>query len=117
MMKTTKTLKQLAGAGLLALVCTLGGGMVQAQGYGPGQGGWDAPPPAYRDAQKQGFRDGIEGARKDFENHRRPNVNNRDEYRHPSVPGALRRDYKQGFRQGYNAGVQHMSGGGGPRPY
>ena len=36
-----------------------------------------------QEIQRQGFRDGIEGARKDSDNHRRPNVNNRDEYRHP----------------------------------
>ena len=58
----------------------------------------------------------IEGARKDFENHRRPNVNNRDEYRHPNVGGPARHDYRVGFRDGYQAGVAHNSGGG-PRPY
>lgn len=79
------------------------------------QGGWDAPPPEFRDAARQGFHDGIEGARKDYENHRRPNVNNRDEYRHPHVPGELRHDYKEGFRRGYDAGVRHMMGEGGPR--
>src|ERR1700739_3746955 len=42
-------------------------------GYGPG--GWDAPPPEFRDIQRQGFHDGVEGARKDFDNHRPPNVN------------------------------------------
>ncbi len=86
-------------------------------GQGPGPGGWDVPPREYRDVQRQGFHDGIEGARKDVENHRRPNVNNRDEYRHPNVPGNVRRDYKQAFRQGYNTGMQHILGGGGPRPY
>ncbi|WP_199726433.1 hypothetical protein [Acidipila sp. EB88] len=84
---------------------------------GYGQGGWDAPPQAYSDIQRRGFHDGVEGARKDFENHRQPNVNNRDEYRHPdNVPGRLRRDYRAAFRSGYQAGVQHiMRGGPGPR--
>src|SRR3978361_394444 len=88
----------------LAVGMAVGTGAAQAQ-YGPqgppppgnyqnGPGGWDAPPPEFHDAQQRGFRAGIEGARKDFENHRRPNVNNRDEYRHPNVPGPLRRDYK-----------------------
>ena len=91
-------------------------------GYDQGRGGWDAPPQEYRDVQRQGFHDGIEGARKDFENHRRPNVNNRDEFRHPNVPGNLRHDYRDGFRRGYNVGVQHIyngggPNGGGPRPY
>ena len=90
--------------------------------YGQGPGGWEAPPQEFRDVQRQGFHDGIEGARKDFENHRRPNVNNRDEFRHPNVPGNLRHDYRDGFRRGYNVGVQHIyngggPNGGGPRPY
>ena len=113
-----------AGAGALALVFSLGATTVQAaplfagQGYGqgPGPGGWDQPPGGYRnDVMRQGFHDGIEGARKDFENHRRPNVNNRDEYRHPNVGGPARHDYRVGFRDGYQAGVAHNSGGG-PRP-
>ena len=113
-------LKRLAGAGTLALMLTFGAGFAQAQ-YGPPPpppgGGWDAPPPAMRDAQRQGFRDGIEGARKDAGNNRRPNVNNRDEYRHPNVPHQLRRDYRDGFRRGYNVAMSHILQGGGPRPY
>ena len=86
--------------------------------YGEGSGGWDAPPPEFREAQQRGFHDGVEGARRDVENRRRPNVNNRDEFRHPNVPRDLRRDYKDGFRRGYNVAMQHMlSGGPGPRPY
>ncbi len=80
------------------------------------QGGWDAPPPEFQDAARRGFHDGIEGARKDFDNHRRPDVNNRDEYRHPHIERALRHDYREGFRRGYEVGVQHlMNGGRGPR--
>ena len=80
-----------------------------AYGQGPG-GGWDAPPQEFQDVQRRGFHDGIEGARKDFGNHRRPNVNNRDEYRHPDLPRGLRRAYKEGFRRGYDVGVQHIYG-------
>ena len=47
--------------------------------------GWDQAPPEFRAAQQRGFHDGIEGARKDFENHRQPNVNNRDEYRESAL--------------------------------
>ncbi len=81
---------------------------------GPYQGGgWDAPPAEFRAAQQRGFQDGVEGARKDFQNHREPNVNNRDEYRHPNfIPGPDRRDYKYGFRQGYDIAVHHMYGPG-----
>jgi len=101
-----------------------------AQQYGPpqgpphegyGQGGWDAPPGEMREVARQGFRDGIQGAQRDMENHRRPNVNNRDEFRHPNVPGNVRRDYRDGFRRGYDMAIQHAANGGpgrGPqRPY
>ncbi len=121
-------LKRFAGAGALALVFSVGAATLQAapmvgafQGYGQGPGGpggWDQPPGSYQnDVMRQGYRDGIEGARKDIENHRRPNVNNRDEYRHPSVPGPARHDYRRGFRDGYQSAMAHMAGGGGPRPY
>jgi hypothetical protein len=77
-------------------------------GYGPG--GWDAPPQEFREIQRKGFHDGVEGARKDFDNHRPPSPENRDEYRHPPVPRDARHDYREGFRRGYQAAIQHMSG-------
>jgi hypothetical protein len=92
--------------------------LLLAQPYAPqpptyiqGPGGWDVPPQEFRDIQRQGFHDGIEGARKDYENHRRPDVNNRDEYRHPHVPGSERRDYREGFRRGYETGMSHLANG------
>ena len=88
----------------------------QPRGYDQGPGGWDAPPQEFRDIQRQGFHDGIEGARKDFDNHRRPDVNNRDEYRHPHVPPSARQDYRDGFRRGYQVAMDHLlHGGPGPR--
>ncbi len=114
-----KIARVLTNAGLaLSLVCPWAA--VHAQ-YGPppgppppgyGQGGWDAPPQEMNDVERRGFHDGLEGARKDYENHRPPNVNNRDEYRHPNVPPPLRHDYRMGFRRGYAAGVRHMMNGG-----
>ena len=91
-----------------------------AQQYGPPQGpppqygdqdrdrGWEGPPGELNEVSRRGFRDGIEGARKDFENHRRPDVRNRDEYRHPNVDRRERRAYRQGFQRGYQVGVQHI---------
>jgi hypothetical protein len=70
--------------------------------------GWDSPPQEFRDIQRQGFHDGIEGARKDYDNHRRPDVNNRDEYRHPHVPDSARADYREGFQRGYQVGMDHL---------
>lgn len=75
------------------------------------QGPWDAPPPEFQEAERHGFHDGIEGARKDAGNHRRPDVNNRDEFRHPHVPDRDREAYRHGFERGYQVGVQHFYNG------
>lgn len=87
-------------------------------GYGPDYGHepWAAVPPDIQGAESQGFHDGIEGARRDFENHRPPSVENRDEYRHPPVHGRDRDAYRHGFRHGYQVGVDHLMRGG-PRHY
>jgi hypothetical protein len=74
---------------------------------------WTQSPGDYRsDISRKGFHDGIEGARRDFQNHRPPNVNNRDEYRHPDVPHEARHEYRESFRRGYQVGVQHIMNGG-----
>jgi hypothetical protein len=114
---------RLATSSIMAVLLS-SGGVVFAQyaqpgppppGYGE-RGGWDAPPSELSEVQRRGFQDGVVGARKDYENHRAPNVNNRDEYRHPNVAKGLREDYRAGFQRGYDAGVRHMMGGGpGPR--
>ncbi len=77
---------------------------------------WEAPPPEFRDIARRGFHDGIEGARRDYGNHRPPNVNNRDEFRRPPVQRHAWRDYRKAFRRGYQVGVEHIYGGG-PRRY
>jgi hypothetical protein len=82
----------------------------QDPGYVHDQGGWDVPPGEFREVQKQGFHDGIEGARKDFDHHRAPNVNDREEYRHPHVDASVRDDYREGFRRGYDVAMQHLMG-------
>lgn len=95
-----------------------GYGYGQGPGYGPGggPGGWDAPPSEFtRDIQRRGFRDGLYGAQKDFENRRRPTVMNRDEYR--NYRGPERRAYRMAFERGYNTWWSHNRGPGGPRPY
>ena len=111
-------------------------GVVVAQGHGPYQpvkaslsassaaayaqdydhhDDWDTPPREFREIQRQGFHDGVEGAKKDFDNHRMPDVNNRDEYRHPKVSKADREDYREGYRRGYEAAMDHLTGHPGPR--
>ncbi len=72
---------------------------------------WDYTPPEYNEFQRRGFRDGIEGARRDYGNHRQPNVNNREEYRDPdSIPREMREAYREGFRRGYDVGWDHITG-------
>ena len=120
---TTKFAKTIAGS-LLGLGMLAGvGAMAQYGPPGPppppppqwGQRGWDAPPGELREFQRQGFLDGVQGAERDFQNHRIWNVNNRDEFRHPHVPGNVRGDYRAGFKRGYYVTVQHYNNGVGPR--
>jgi len=80
------------------------------QAYGQERGDWETPPGEFNDIQRRGFHDGIEGARKDFGNHRRPNVNNREEYRNPDLPRQLRKPYPEAFRRGYQMGVSRLWG-------
>lgn len=112
----------------LAIAMTAGSGVMMAQYYGPqgpppppgyqDRGGWDTVPPEFREIQRRGFHDGIDGARHDFDNHRRPDPNNRDEFRHPHVDRADRRAYREAFRRGYWVGVRHIYGPGyGPGRY
>ena len=77
------------------------------------QGGWDTPPREFREIQRQGFHDGVEGARKDFDHHRAPNVERREEFRHPHVSESARDDYREGFRRGYDAAMHHLMEGEG----
>jgi hypothetical protein len=76
---------------------------------------WDQPPHEFREIQRQGFHDGVEGAKKDFDHHRMPDVDNRAEYRHPNVPKSDREDYREGYRRGYEAAMAHLTGEPGPR--
>jgi hypothetical protein len=108
-MKSTRFLISTLGIALLA-----GGGSAVAQRYSYGPQASYAPQASYdppvergqrrRDAefQRRGFQDGTVGADRDFQNHRRPNVNNRDEFRNPNfIPRWAREAYREGFRRGY----------------
>ncbi|AXC11124.1 hypothetical protein ACPOL_1782 [Acidisarcina polymorpha] len=111
-------------AGVVALACSPA--VLVAQGPPPPPPGyqgpppgyapqpWEAPPSEYQEVQQRGFHDGVEGAKKDYQNHRQPDVNNRDEYRHPNgVPRRDREAYREAFQRGYQVGVQHIWSGGG----
>jgi len=105
----------------LALLMASTTGVMVAQYYGPPppparyaqEPGWDQAPSEFREAEQRGFRDGIEGAKKDFKNHRAPNVMNRDEYRDPHfIAPPDRADYRMGFRRGYDVAARHVYGPG-----
>jgi hypothetical protein len=81
---------------------------------------YERPPFAYGQQgaeeawEQRGFYDGMEGAEHDFGNHRRPNVNNREEYRDPdAIPGWARHEYREGFRRGYYLRVRQIYNGQG----
>ena len=97
-----------------ARACGTPAGAAAFGAYGAGQEPWDAPPRELNEIQRQGFHDGIEGARRDFENHRPPNVDNRDEYRHPHLPPEQREAYRNDDG-GYDIGDVAPDGRAGAR--
>lgn len=88
----------------------------QSPSYGPppgvvGRGGWDSFPDGYDDVRRNGFRHGLDSARDDYENHRNPDVNRHDTFRHPDVPRDQKRPFQEGFRRGYRVAWDHLMGG------
>ena len=73
---------------------------------------WDRPSDAWNDVQRRGFHDGIEAARSDYAYHRRPDADDREEYRHPHVPGPMREAYRESFMRGYNVAMSHLTSPG-----
>jgi hypothetical protein len=66
--------------------------------------------------EQRGYYDGMKGAERDFRNHRRPDVNNREEYRDPdSVPRWAQHEYREGFHRGYYLRVRQIYYGEGRR--
>lgn len=61
-----------------------------------------AGPGPYFEIRHRGFQDGMDGALRDLDNHRRPDPNNRDEFRYPQVPPEMAEPYRDGFRHGYD---------------
>ena len=78
----------------------------RAAGYQEGR--WDEAPSEYRDAQRQGFHNGVEAARRDFENHRHKDADDHEMYKHPPVERDLHGDYRNAFKEGYSRAMHHM---------
>ena len=72
------------------------------------QGRWDEAPSEYRDAQRMGFREGIEAARRDYVNRSHKDADDHESYRHPRVERELVSDYRHAFKEGYSRAMQHM---------
>jgi hypothetical protein len=72
------------------------------------EGRWDEPPSEFNDARRQGFHEGIEAARRDFEAHRHKDADDHEMYKHPRVERELRNDFREGFRRGYEQAMHHM---------
>jgi hypothetical protein len=73
-----------------------------------GQGRWDEAPSEYRDAQRMGFHDGVEAARRDFAEHRHRDADDHGAYKHPRVERDLVSDYRGAFREGYSRAMHHL---------
>jgi len=81
-----------------------------AIGFAQDRGGWDRADDAWNDVQRRGFHEGIEAARSDVANRRRPDADSHDDYRHPHVPGPMRQAYRESFLRGYNVAMSHLAG-------
>jgi hypothetical protein len=83
-----------------------------AQLYGaPQDAPWDFVPNRFSEVSQRGFHEGVEGARRDIESHRRPDPDAHEEYRNPHVPPQLVDDYREGFRLGYERAIAHFMNG------
>ncbi len=96
------------GAAALAAVPASAAPANPAPTLGQDRDDWNHAPREFNDLQRRGFQDGLEGARRDFGNHRRPDVNNREEYRYCRLPDGEREPYKAGFRRGYEVAARHL---------
>jgi len=70
----------------------------------------DDAPREWNDIQRKGFHDGMTGAQRDWDNHRNPNPENRDEFRDVDLPRDQAELYREGFRRGYNVAAARLWG-------
>ena len=79
-----------------ALAITLLGCAKSANAQWYGQAQWGYEHHEQEEAwERRGYFDGVRGADRDFGNHRRPDVNNRDEYRDPDLPRWAAHEYRE----------------------
>lgn len=80
-----------------------------AQEGPPPPGAWEPqePPGSWSQAWHTGFHEGVEAARHDRQAGRPPDPDHHERFRHPDVPPNLRHDFRDGFRRGYRAFMEH----------
>jgi len=69
---------------------------------------WDRTPDGYRDPQRQGFREGVEAARRDYMDRRHADADDHQVYKHPPVDERDRGEFRDGFKAGYRRAMDHM---------
>ena len=72
------------------------------------QDNWDVPPAEFDEMTRHGFHDGVEAARADFKDHKEPDVNRHETYRHPSVSDRDKEAFRRGFQRGYEVATEHL---------
>lgn len=79
-----------------------------AQGPPP-PGAWQPqePPGSWSQAWHTGFHEGVDAARHDQQAGRPPDPEHHQMFRHPDVPPDQRHDFREGFRRGYHAFLEH----------
>jgi hypothetical protein len=93
-----------------AFAVTLLGGAKVAKAqeyYGPQQYYYEQQQ-TERAWEREGYYAGVRGADRDYQNGRRPDVNNRHEYRKPHLPGWEKHEFQEGFRRGYYERVKQI---------
>jgi len=72
------------------------------------QDGWDVPPAELDEVTRHGFHDGVEAARSDYKDHKQPDLNRHETYRHPDLPEKDREAFRRGFERGYRVATDHL---------
>jgi hypothetical protein len=76
----------------------------------PPPGAWQPqePPGSWSQIWHQGFHEGVEAARHDIQSGRPADPDHHESFRHPNVPPDQRHDFREGFRRGYQAFLEHQ---------
>lgn len=64
------------------------------------------PPPAYNEAAREGYSDGVRAARWDMRHGRRPDFDDHERFRNPPVPPGMREEYRHAFHEGYERAMR-----------